>query len=431
MSKTKSAPIPNLSTEDRWKLFYIAVFKGLSTIGTALISISAIWFTVQQDGGNTLLGATFAGISIFMMLTQPYYGTLVDSVNRKHLVLWVTAVCVGICLLTLWSIGTPYQPIGMIISVIFPMIYFNFTTPCMNSIKQEIFPDNQQRKVTSYFESILNGTTAFSSILAIFIIPYLEFTDTLYVHIVLGTLAGLTFTRLQYISTLQKPTNKQSPVTRFISGLNYIWGRKFFLVHTLVATAPFLVMGTIIFLNPVFLNQVLQAESDSLAITRACIGVGSFLSGLFLHRLLGDIATHKKTYITALGMIAAIFLRTYSDDLISFYITILCVGMFNAGCRECRMNLMHDYIENEYTGRVYTSIQSSLMIMRAGLISIATAMLVVLGPENALMITWYITIPTLFFTAIGMTMTPPPTLMNTTDLGSIKENAHGTNTMQG
>ena len=423
---------PTLSPNDKQQLLWIMLFIVFSGIGVALISITAVWFMVSQTGGNALLGTTIASTSLFIMVAQPYYGILVDSINRKRLIISIAMICMSVTLLTALSLGTMIQPVFMTLAVAYAMLYYNFTTPCINSIKQEIFPHNQQRRVTSTIETTLNGTAAVSAILSIFLVQKLDFMETLYVNAGCVTVAGLCFARLQYTPTLtMQNTKTESPFMRIKSGLLYTWERPFFLVHTLISTAPFIVMGTIIFLNPVFLNQIMQAETDSLAITRAFLSTGAFLAGVILRRLLRNMATHRKTYITALGMAFVIYIRTYCDDLISFYFATMAVGFFNAACRECRMNLMHDYIENEYTGRVYTSMQSFLMIARTVVVSGATALLAVLGVENALNITWYIIIPSVVLVIIGMRMTPPETIGGDTDLGSIKENAHGANSVQG
>ena len=427
-----TTPAPEkLSQHHKRQLAYIMLFLMFSGVGVSLIGVTAVWFAVEQIGGNALLGTTLAGTSLFIMVAQPYYGMLVDSINRKRLVISIAGICFAITMLASFSIGTPLQPLFMIVAIAYGMLYYNFTTPCINSIKQEIFPSSQQRRITSTIETTLNGTAAVSAILSIMLVQKLDFVQSLYVNAGCIAIAGLIFAKLKYVPAC--PTNKdnESPIIRVKRGLKYTWERPYFLVHTLISTAPFLVMGTVIFLNPVFLNQILNAQTDSLAITRAFISVGSFLSGVLLRRLLRDVATNTKTYITAFLMCVAIFLRTYSDDLLSFYFAAMALGFFNAACRECRMNLMHDYIENEYTGRVYTSIQSFLMIARAGIISLATAMLAIMGAENALWITWYITVPVLILIIIGMRMTPPPTINSDSDLGAIKANAHGANSIQG
>ena len=423
-----------MTKPDKQQLLWILLFIMFSGLGLALISVTAVWFMVGQAGGNTFLGTTIAMTSLFIMVTQPYYGMLVDSINRKRLMIIIAIICLCVTVLTALSLGTMAQPIFMTLAVAYAMLYYNFATPCINSIKQEIFPHNQQRRVTSSIEITLNGTAAVSAILSIFLVQKLDFIQTLYVNAGCVTVAGLCLTRLHYTPTLNmQNTETESPFARIKSGLLYTWERPFFLVHTLISTAPFIVMGTIIFLNPVFLNQILQAETDSLAITRAYLSTGAFLSGVILRRLLRDIATHHKAYITALGMAFVIYARTYCDDLISFYFATMAVGFFNAACRECRMNLMHDYIENEYTGRVYTSVQSFLMIARTVVVGGATALLVILGIENTLAITWYITIPCIILVFIGMRMTPPETIGDggDIDLGSIKANAHGANSVQG
>ena len=432
ISALSNKPHPKMAQSDKQQLLWILLFIMFSGLGVALISITAVWFMVGQASGNTVLGTTIAMASLFIMVAQPYYGMLVDSINRKRLIIMIAIICLCVTLLTALSLGTVAQPLFMTLAVAYAMLYYSFITPCINSIKQEIFPHNQQRRITSSIETTLNGTAAVSAILSIFLVQKLDFIQTLYVNAGCVTVAGLCLTRLRYTPTLNRQNAEtESPFARIKSGLVYTWQRPFFLVHTLISTTPFIVMGTIIFLNPVFLNQVMQAETDSLAITRAFLSTGAFLSGVMLRHLLRTTPTHHKTYITALGMAFALYARTYCDDLISFYFATMAVGFFNAACRECRMNLMHDYIENEYTGRVYTSMQSFLMIARTVVVSGATVGLAMLGVEHALTITWYITIPSIVLVVIGMRMTPPETIGGDTDLGSIKANAHGANSVQG
>lgn len=431
--KSPPTDIPPLSAHDRWQVFYILGFLAISSLGVHLINITSAWYLVSQDGGATVLGASLAGVSLFIVVAQPYYGMLLDTHNRKTVLLCVMAGCMTISIATFFAVGTKWQFVFMPLSVAFGMLYYNFTTPCINSIKQEIFPIAQQRTITYYIETTMAGSATVGAVLTIFMVQVLNFEQSLWFNMAcLITATGL-IARLKYTPT-KRTAKTQPPIQRIVSGLSYIKQRPFFMVHTAIATAPFVLMGTVIFLNPVFLSQILNAPDESLPITRACMSMGSFMAGVTLHRLMRTWKTRHIVYFTCIAMGGIMLARTHIDQLMAFYMISGCIGFFNSGSRIGRMNLMIDHIQNDYTGRVYTSIQSIIMLGRVGIISGATVLLAHMGADNALMITWYFAIPMLLLILLGIKIPEPPTIQqcqNTTKqkLNTTKSNTHGGNSL--
>ncbi|HHH50269.1 MAG TPA: MFS transporter, partial [Saprospiraceae bacterium] len=131
-------------------LFFANSISGVAQ-GISLIAIP--WYFAQANDMQSF-GIIYIIVTIISLFWVPYGGTLIDKYNRKHIFLWLTAVC-GIIILSVagygYYLGTlPTYLVATVFIVTF--LNFNIHYPNLYAFLQEITDKEHYGNITSYVE---------------------------------------------------------------------------------------------------------------------------------------------------------------------------------------------------------------------------------------------------------------------------------------
>jgi len=353
------------------------------------ISMIAIPWHFSRTEDMTRFGIIYGISTIISLFWVPYSGTLVDKYNRKHVFQAITIIS-GLFTLCMGLYGTWAGALDWwMIALVFLFTFFNYNIhyPNLYAFMQEITEKKYYGKISSYLEvfgqlaSALAGATAAlllsgvkkgqSSFLGLPINSPIEIEPWSIQKIFLMdgatyVIAFLLISCIQFTPLTKRSKEFMLLKDRLISGWNWLMEHKKILQFGI---ASYLLFGTVMlvsfYLCASYVSLHLKMEGDVYATAEMFYSVGALLSGLFIRYIFRNRETARNIAILTFITGAFYFAQHFFQSVGLLFVSMIILGISNAGVRILRVGFIFENVPNQFYGRVNAVFFLSNLIIRS------------------------------------------------------------------
>jgi DHA3 family macrolide efflux protein-like MFS transporter len=353
------------------------------------ISMIAIPWHFSRTEDMTRFGIIYGISTVISLFWVPYSGTLVDKYNRKHVFQAITIIS-GLFTLCMGLYGTWADALDWwMIALVFLFTFFNYNIhyPNLYAFMQEITEKKYYGKISSYLEvfgqlaSALAGATAAlllsgvkkgqSSFLGLPINSPVEIEPWPIQKIFLMdgatyVIAFLLISCIQFTPLTKRSKEFMLLKDRLISGWNWLMEHKKILQFGI---ASYLLFGTVMlvsfYLCASYVSLHLKMEGDVYATAEMFYSVGALLSGLFIRYIFRNRKTARNIAILTFITGAFYFAQHFFQSVGLLFVSMIILGISNAGVRILRVGFIFENVPNQFYGRVNAVFFLSNLIIRS------------------------------------------------------------------
>jgi DHA3 family macrolide efflux protein-like MFS transporter len=353
------------------------------------ISMIAIPWHFSRTEDMTRFGIIYGISTVISLFWVPYSGTLVDKYNRKHVFQAITIIS-GLFTLCMGLYGTWADALDWwMIALVFLFTFFNYNIhyPNLYAFMQEITEKKYYGKISSYLEvfgqlaSALAGATAAlllsgvkkgqSSFLGLPINSPVEIEPWPIQKIFLMdgatyVIAFLLISCIQFTPLTKRSKEFMLLKDRLISGWNWLMEHKKILQFGI---ASYLLFGTVMlvsfYLCASYVSLHLKMEGDVYATAEMFYSVGALLSGLFIRYIFRNRETARNIAILTFITGAFYFAQHFFQSVGLLFVSMIILGISNAGVRILRVGFIFENVPNQFYGRVNAVFFLSNLIIRS------------------------------------------------------------------
>lgn len=349
----------------------------------------AIPWHFSRTEDMTRFGIIYGISTVISLFWVPYSGTLVDKYNRKHVFQAITIIS-GLFTLCMGLYGTWADALDWwMIALVFLFTFFNYNIhyPNLYAFMQEITEKKYYGKISSYLEvfgqlaSALAGATAAlllsgvkkgqSSFLGLPINSPIEIEPWSIQKIFLMdgatyVIAFLLISCIQFTPLTKRSKEFMLLKDRLISGWNWLMEHKKILQFGI---ASYLLFGTVMlvsfYLCASYVSLHLKMEGDVYATAEMFYSVGALLSGLFIRYIFRNRKTARNIAILTFITGAFYFAQHFFQSVGLLFVSMIILGISNAGVRILRVGFIFENVPNQFYGRVNAVFFLSNLIIRS------------------------------------------------------------------
>lgn len=357
-------------------IFLLFSANTVSGMAQGISMIAIPWhFTTILDKAS-LFGTIYAVITGISLIWGLYVGTIVDKYNRKNIFLTISIV--GGCILLGTSLfGFVMGEVHYVLAALaFCTTYFIYSVhyPNLYAFAQEITEPKHYGKITSYIEiqgqltsmiagagaaMLLSGINLESFDIGGFQMNFSLSINKWHLHEVFlldattYLLALVLICFIKYTPVAKREAESGSIKTRLITGIKFLQNNPLLF---LFGTASFSVFVTVLvigfYLAPIYINNHLGAGASVYAISDVFFALGAVAAGVGVRWLFKKATDVEAVILLTLLASAVYFFYVKNQDVTLFYLTMLALGMCNAGIRIMRVTYLFNHIPNQIIGRV-------------------------------------------------------------------------------
>jgi len=337
--------------------------------------IAVPWHFANILGMPTFFGGLYAvitGISLFWGL---YVGTMVDKYNRKNI--FITISIAGLSILLISAITGFY--IGevhyLLAGLVFATTYFIYSVhyPNLYAFAQELTETKHYGKIASYIEiqgqftSMLAGGAAAILLSGIepntvevwgysinipWTIEKWELQEIFLLDASTYLLALGLIILIQYPPMANRNKELGTIKERFFTGLGFLKNNPLLFLFGVCSFSVFVTILVIgFFLSPIYINNHLDAGAGAYAISDVFFAFGALLAGIGIRWVFKRVTRVAAVISLTLVTACVYFFYVTNQDLIWFYLTMMVLGICNAGVRIMRTVYIFNHIPNQIIGR--------------------------------------------------------------------------------
>lgn len=334
-----------------WPLF-LSPF--ISRLGDALYIFGLNWFIVKATGTASLLGIVQGIGGLVLVLADLLAGPLVDSVNRKQVMLWSDIISFVACLMMALIVDVNH-PIfyQLVLLTVILDIGLGFNFPAAKAMVPELIEEPELQRFNALSNTSLNLADIFAPLLggALLAVSWINFREFLFINAAsfLLSIALLLGIRYKYQPTTGK---KLSIWTSLQSGFKYVAGKPVLVKMVAIDSVVNIFYAAFNLLLPYDVKHYFGGDEHLYSYLMAVMAIGGMLGGLSLiraktTRTLPQI--ERDIYLLAGVMLLAGLWRPYPvllgmTALYGFLISRIGVGLFT---------LVQNETEVAFLGRVF------------------------------------------------------------------------------
>lgn len=400
----------------------------ISGIAQGISMIAIPWYFSQtNDMGR--FGLVYGISTLISLFWVPYSGTLVDRFNRKHIFQAITVVSgsftLGIALYGLQQGVLPWH----LIAAVFVFTFFNYNIhyPNLYAFMQEITEKKYYGKISSYLEVFGQLASAIAGAAAAILLSGIEAGNNelfgLQVNLNISIEAwpiekiflmdGITYviafiilSLIQFVPLTERPAENDGLVTRLKTGWNWLMDHKATLQFGI---ASYILFGTVMlvsfYLCASYVSLHLNKGGGVYATAEMFYSIGALLAGLSIRYIFKHSQTARS--IALLSAITACFYLSlhFFESVGLLFLTLLFLGISNAGTRILRVGYLFANVPNRLYGRVNAVFFLTNLVFRSALIALFSLPFF-LEPEQ-MSISFIILAIILFITVIWLLLLSP------------------------
>jgi len=337
--------------------------------------IAIPWHFASILGMPSFFGMLYAAITFSALFWGLFVGTAVDRYNRKSIFIAIS-ISGGLILASIAASGYYQGAVHYwLAGLAFAVTYFIYSIhyPNLYAFAQEITEQKDYGRITSYIEiqgqltSMLAGAFAAMLLTGVsegsmeflgrsiefpFSIEKWELHEIFMLDALTYFVAFILILCIRYKSVADRVIDEGTVKERILTGFKFLKSNPYVFLY---GTASFSVFVTILiigfFLLPIYINNHLQAGAGTYAISDVCFAFGAVLAGVGIRWIFQRTTTVMAVILMSLSTAVIYFFYAYNYNIMLFYITMLMVGVSNAGIRILRMTYIFNHVPNDVIGR--------------------------------------------------------------------------------
>ncbi len=358
------------------------------------ISMLAIPWYFAREGEMDQFVIVYILTNVVSFIWVPVAGVLTDRFDRRNIFL-VISVAGGLVLGSIALVGHLNGGLPWLaVASAFMLTFFNYNIhyPNLYAFVQEITESEHYGKITSALEiqgqvttmlagagaaMLLEGTLdGHLNIFGVLIsVPYDIEAWTIYEIFTMDAatyfLALLVLLMIRYTPLVARKAEVGNIVSRLKTGVNYLRTHKYVTIFGIASYSVFVVVlieG--FFIGPLYVNNHLLASGDVFAASEMYYSLGAITSGVIILRIFrGRFGIAGIIGMTILCAVVCLILAL-TNSVVLFYLSLLMLGLTNAGTRVLRVNSLFRVIPNELYGRTNSIFNMTNIALRIVFLSL-------------------------------------------------------------
>lgn len=360
-----------------------------SGIAQGIIIIAIPWYFTETLQQNSLFALWYAILTLFGLFWGLYSGVIIDKINRKKILTYInfTSALVFIFLWLICTFNNYNHPFIFFIAFSVCSLYYIIFFPNLYALLQELVEPKNYVKINSIIEIqsqiihiiaaiscgiLLSGSNVFFSYFKLNnnTITSWSIQDIFWLTAILYLVTVILLHPIKYV---KKNTNNL-PVLKDVfnevkMAFQFLKNKKEILIYGICSQIIFAFLIVELFtLLPLFVQKCLNETIVIFSLADVTYGLGAIIAGLITFFLLKFIAKIDLTILLIIITGYAISLMIHIQEIYTFFLASLLIGITNASARVTRMSYFFDAIPNNFIGRVNTIFNSINTLIRSGLI---------------------------------------------------------------
>lgn len=370
-------------------LFFAALF---GVFGEGIFGLTAIVIAMEETDSILGIGKMLVLTLLPSLLLAPFIGVVIDKYSKKmimiicNLLRWIVMAVLPISYyFGLFTNGMFY------LSIICSYVLWYILEPTKESILKEILPEELFRQGISLVQGAWQMGLLSSAVAAGFLIDYFGVHGAILTASLTYLCAAFLFFFIDNRKKLNNeavPKNMNSYIHDLTSGWQYLLANKsaFYLVLTTSMTLPFF-YGINALIAP-FNDQNLEGTGITLGIIDSGAGIGSLISAMFCSVFVLKRNSSRVLFTSIILLAASTATFGFTKVVPIAFIIYIVIGFFIGNVKVISRTYVFEQIEQEYIGRVMTTISffslsfamaMSLIVSALAERSLLTAYMVVAG----------------------------------------------------
>ncbi len=353
--------------------------------------IAIPWYFNAILGQGHWFGLFYSLVTIGSFFWSFLNGSIIDKYDRKKIFTFINII--GFTILSAAALFEHLHLVAYWIpaAIVFACTQFiyNIHYPNLYAFVQQISPQQQYAKVTSYIEIQGQATTVLGGALAAVLMEgstngilniggfhfniHQSFPAWRLHHIFMldafTYLVGfLIVISIKFHSITPQKPDHDPLIKRLAYGMKYLWNQKAILFFGWASLFVFItIIMNSFFLMPNYIHLFLKASPSVYAGSELWFAFGAMCAGLITRFLLPQV--HESLKIIALGFLAACMyiMFMFNTWLPLFFFASLILGFSNASIRILRISYIFKIVPNHVIGRVNSILSLSSYLFRAAL----------------------------------------------------------------
>ncbi|MDR2963421.1 MAG: MFS transporter [Bacteroidales bacterium] len=254
----------------------------LSQIGTWMQQIALSWLIYNITGSVVLLGTVMFLAQIPMMILTPFLSTLVDTFNKRTILLMEQscAMCLAATLAILFFTHTIQIWHIMVLAMLGGCISA-IDMPTRQAFYTALVPPEKLSNAIALNSAIINSARLLGPVIAGLLIPIITEGGCFALNALSYLCVLVALAKIRYVHK-RKTEKKFSVFGDFKAGVSYI--SHSVPIRTLLLTVSIFSFCVFTFTTfiPAYVKDILGGDSRYLGLFMSCFGVGSFSAAMYL-----------------------------------------------------------------------------------------------------------------------------------------------------
>ncbi len=332
-------------------LFFLG--NSISLFGWGLNFIAVSWIIIEKTGSELALGKINAIAVLPGVLIALYAGTIIDRMNRKHLLVTIDLYRMIVVLtVPLLIIFNQFELWHLYVMSFLTGFGSSIFWPCASAFLQELLPEKDYLAGNSLLSASYQSGTLIGSAAGGFII-HLWGPETALIIDAFTYLSSATLIGLAQHKSAPYLQRTESMFDTFKAGFRYIRKNQAIFGYGISATlADVAIWGCFAILSIVFSIEILDAGAKGFGLIDGAYGMGALLS-TFIAIWITTKLSRKKSLIIAylIAGLCSLFLPVFPSLLIAMLLYFV-MGINNNSARIISRTILMENIPNDVIGRV-------------------------------------------------------------------------------
>ena len=334
------------------------------------------WYFNEVLQNPSLLGISYAGITLITIFWSSYAGTLVDRYPRRRIFQFLNLggfLILSFVALLGFQVGS--VPIPFVILVFATTFFvFNVHFPNLYSLVQEITRQQHYSKINSYLEIQNQLTTATAGAVAAmlltgvkggeitfagfsFDVPFsfeaVSLQTIFALNAVTYFLAFGILSFLHYKPLLHREVETGNVLKRIRSGFTFLLERPLIFAFGILSHNIFvIVLVKLFFLFAMYVHNHLEEKAHIYALSDMLFALGALFAGVFARKLFSRTNSVQAIMINLMMATIIMFIYAFTTWIPLVFAVSFFLGLANSSTRILRITYIFNHIPNYIIGRV-------------------------------------------------------------------------------
>ncbi len=344
----------------------------ISLIGWGFSYIAVSWLVLDITGSKLALGELVAVSTLPGLVIALYAGTIIDRMNRKHLLV-IIDIYRGIITLSipiLFLIGEFYLWQLYVMSFL-AGIGFSIFWPCASAFVQELVPEEDYMSANSLLSASYQSGALIGSALGGFAVYWWGAHTALAIDGITYLVSAALIASAAYIPAGH--LKRIEPIWKtFVDGLKFMGQRKMVLFYGFISVlSDVAIWGALAVLTIALSLDILHTGSRGFGLMDGAYGVGALIATVCAVWATGKIKRRNFLLLAYAAAGITCFILPFMPGLVWAMVVFFIMGLHNNSARIVSRTIMMELIPNRVMGRAQTilGVITRLLVIASTLIA--------------------------------------------------------------